>query len=161
MSRYNQPKTFAFLGALLLVVCGCAEEGGGPLSSTDIQAVEAASRAYGEAWLSNDPEKVMDTLTMDAVIVPSGMSALRGEEAIRAFWWPDDSPSTTVNEFTSTEDEVGGRGDLAFVQGSFSLSFEYDGVSYSSGGTYFCLLKRLPNGHWRISHRTWSDRPRI
>ncbi len=145
---------------LLIGIAACSETTDLSLSASDMEAINAASQAYGTAWLSNDPELVMATLTEDAVIVPSGMSSMQGKEAIRAFWFPEDSPPTVVTEFTSTEDEVGGHGDFGFVRGTFTLQFEYDGAEYSSGGTYVCLLRRLPDGSWRISHRMWSDTPR-
>lgn len=100
----------------------------------------AGDQAYATAWLANDSAQVMATLTTDAVIVPSGMPVFEGQNAIREFWWPKDSPSTKVTEFTLVQHEVGGQGDLGFVRGSFSLAFDYDGKSYTSGGEYFSLL---------------------
>lgn len=147
----------AVLIGLFVVTIGCARIDRGSLTSEEIQAIKTAAQAYGSAWLSNDPEQVMSTLTPDAVIVPSGMSPIEGEAAIRAFWWPRDSPSTTVTQFTSAENEIGGHGDFGFVRGTFTLSFQYDGTSYSSGGTYVSLLTRLPDDTWRISYRMWSD----
>lgn len=64
-----------------------------------------------------------------------------------------------VTEFTSTEEEAGGYGDFGFVRGTFTLRFQYDGADFSSGGAYLCLMRRLPDGSWRISHRMWSDGP--
>lgn len=130
------------------------------LTPDDIAAVRAAAAAYEAAWLSNDPERVMETLTDDAVIVPSGLPALAGKDAIRGFWWPAGAAPTVVTEFTAAQDEVGGHGDVAFVRGTFTLRFTYDAADYANGGTYLTLLRRQPTGAWRISHRTWSDRPR-
>ena len=149
----------ALASMLLISIAACTETADESLSTTEIEAIKAASRAYGTAWLSNDPESVMATLTDDAVIVPSGMSSMQGEEAIRAFWWPEDSPPTMVTEFTSTEEEAGGHGGFGFVRGTFTLRFQYDGADFSSGGAYLCLMRRLPDDSWRISHRMWSDGP--
>jgi len=151
------------LGVMMLCLfiggSGCSEKARAPLSSAEIQAIKAASQTYGAGWLSNDPERVMATLTDDAVIVPSGMLPIKGQKAIREFWWPEGSPPTVVTQFAVTDDEVGGDGDFGFVRGTFALSFEYDGTGYSGGGTYISLMKRLPDGTWRISHRSWSDTP--
>ena len=145
---------------LMLSIPACSGTDDESLSSVEIEAIKAASHVYGTAWLSNDPEAVMATLTNDAVIVPSGMSPIQGEEAIRAFWWPEDSPPTHVTEFSSTEEEAGGYGGFGFVRGTFTLRFQYDGGDFSSGGTYLSLMRCLPDGSWRISHRMWSDGPR-
>lgn len=145
-------------GAYLLVLgAGCSNSQRTALSSVDVESVKQADQAYATAWLANDAESVMATLTEDAVLLPSGIPAIEGAGAIREFWWPADSPPTTVIEFTSVQQEVAGHGDLAFVRGSFTLRFEYDEESYSSLGDYISLLRRLPDGSWRISHRMWSD----
>ncbi len=92
------------VGAYLLVFgAGCSNSGGTALSSADVESVMQADRAYATAWLANNPESVMATLTEDAVLVPSGILALEGADAIREFWWPADSPPTTVIEFTSVQ----------------------------------------------------------
>lgn len=126
----------------------------------DAAAVKAADQAYAEAWLANDPDAVMATLTRDAVIVPSGMEPFEGPEAIRAFWFPPDSPATTVKEYRLDQDEVAASADLAYVRGSFTLAFDYDGDSYQNEGSYFSLLRRNDDGGWRISRRTWNDHQR-
>jgi len=48
-------------------------------------------------------------------------------------------------------------GGIGHVRGSFSLSFEYDGKTLSNHGDYLSILRRLPDGSWRISHRAWND----
>lgn len=144
---------------LLLVGVGCTNSQRTSLSSADVAAVREADQAYATAWLANDPESLMATLTEDAVLVPSGIPAVEGVEAIREFWWSADSPPTTVTEFTAVQREIAGHGDLGFVRGSFTLRFEYDGENYSNRGTYISLLRRMPDGSWRISHRMWSDHP--
>jgi ketosteroid isomerase-like protein len=138
---------------------GCSGTGNEPLSSSELETIKAADHAYATAWLTNDSEQVMATLTEDAVLLPSGIPVIEGAEEIRRFWWPGGAPPTNVTEFTLVQREVGGRGDIGFVRGSFSLAFEYDGTAYSGRGEYLSLLKRGSDATWRISHRMWSDRP--
>ena len=145
---------------LLMAGSGCSNARPVSLSAEEIETIMAADQAYATAWLANEPERVMATLTDDAALVPSGMEVMEGADDIRAFWWPPDSPLTTVIEFSLVQQEAGGSGDVGFVRGSFLLAFEYDGAAHSSSGEYFSLLRRLPDGSWRISHRMWSDRPR-
>ncbi|MEZ4415811.1 MAG: DUF4440 domain-containing protein [Gemmatimonadota bacterium] len=142
--------------ALLVALTACAG-GDGP---ADEAAIAAADAAYAAAWLANDSVAVMATLTPDAVIVPSGRSALATPAAIRGFWWPEGGAATAVRRFDLRQEEVGGSGNLGFARGSFTLAFDYDGQSYESGGEYVSLLRKGPDGRWRISHRWWSDRPR-
>ncbi len=141
------------LSCLITAGTGCASSGERHL---DVEAIRAADRAYATAWLTNDPEQVMATLTEEPVLMPSGVPALEGAEAAREFWWPADSPPTTVTEFTLIQEEAGGSGDFGFVRGSFTLGFEYDGETYRSRGEYLSVLRRVA-GFWRVSHRAWND----
>jgi uncharacterized protein (TIGR02246 family) len=137
-----------------------AADSGAGLSDEERAAVAAADRAYADAWLANDADSIMATLSRDVVIFPSGMEAIEGREAIRAFWFPPDSPATTVSKYDLDQAEVDGSADLAYVRGSFTLAFDYDGESYESEGTYLSLLRREGNGDWRIARRTWNDHRR-
>jgi ketosteroid isomerase-like protein len=144
---------------LVAVLAGCSSGPTEPSCPNDPDAIKAADRAYAAAWLANDPDRVMATLTKDAVIVPSGIPALRGPEEIRGFWWPPDSPLTTVDRFELEQKATAAEKRLAFVQGSFKLSFVYDGKDFASSGDYMSILQCQSDGSWRISHRQWSDHP--
>ena len=164
---FRQSHACALIGCIALIPlasvaqaandCACDTA---DLSASELAALAAADQAYADAWRTNDPDRVMATLTRDPVIVPSGLDPIAGPDSIRAFWFPPDSPSTTVNSFELVQEEVAGAADLGYARGSFTLSFDYDGKSYESEGTYFTLLRRQGNGDWRIARRTWNDHQR-
>jgi ketosteroid isomerase-like protein len=91
------------------------------------------------------------------VIVPAGVPTMNDAAAIRAFWWPPDSPATTVTDFDLVQQETFGEKNFAFVRGSFMLRFLYDGKTFSSTGDYISILRCQPDGSWRIAYRQWSD----
>jgi len=130
------------------------------LSNTDLGAMRAAARAYANAWLTNDADAVMATFVDEPVLSPSGLPYLEGQNAARAFWFPADSPLTKVTEFEVTEIEVSGSGNLGYVRGTFRLAFEYDGGSYENQGKYVTILRKSPDGPWRITHHIWDDLPK-
>lgn len=134
-----------------------AEAPGTALSDEERAAVAAADQAYADAWLTNDPDAVIATLAPDAVVVPSGMDPLHDEAAIRDFWFPPDAPPAVIEEYTLDQEQIGGSGEFAFVRGSFTLAFEWDGEPYRSRGTYLSILRRDADGEWRIAVRSWSD----
>ncbi|MBT8400778.1 MAG: DUF4440 domain-containing protein [Rhodothermia bacterium] len=144
----------------LLLLSGCRQDSLS-LTAADLEQIKRADRAYADAWLSNDSSAVMATLVTDPVIVPSGMPAFEGPEAIRDFWWPENAPLTTVHQFDLEQHEVGGDGEVGFVRGSFSLAFEYAGADFTNSGEYVSVLRRSDEGTWRISHRIWSDHPAV
>ena len=86
-----------------------------------------------------------------------GVEPLVGTEAIEQFWFPPDSPPTTVTHLTNSVTEVDGRGDLAFVWGRGELVFEYDGATYSNIGNYLSVLRKGADGQWLIARRIWND----
>ncbi|MDX1578972.1 MAG: DUF4440 domain-containing protein [Gemmatimonadota bacterium] len=120
--------------------------------------------AYRAAWLANDSAAVMATLTADAVLMPAGVRPVVGDSAIRAFWWPDDGSETLIRSYAIEVDEVEGSGDLAYVRGRGSLTFTYRSVEgdtsrVTSEAVHLSLLRRGPDGEWRIARRAWSPVP--
>ena len=74
------------------------------------------------------------------------------------FLFKEIDKNAAVKRFENNQ-EVGGNGNFAFVRGSFMLKFQYDGDSFSGVGDYMSLMRCLPEGEWRISHRLWNDHP--
>jgi len=121
----------------------------------------AVTQAYRDAWLANDSERVMATLTRDAVLLPSGLEPIAGEAAIRKFWWPGGGLATTVTAMEQTVDDVSGSCGVAIVRGHGSLTFRIrqDGKEElrTQRSTFLNFVRRQPDGSWRITHRMWSD----
>lgn len=130
------------------------------LDAADLHSMREASRAYASAWLSNDSEKVMATLVAEPVLSPSGLDYREGQKAARDFWFPANSPATNVTRFDTKELEIDASGDLGFVRGTFTLAFDYDGVSYENRGKFVSILRKQADGEWLITHHLWDDFPR-
>jgi len=147
---------------VLFALSGIGLAGSNALDPTDERKVRAVTDTYVFAWRKNEPSAVLAVFWPDAVLIPQGRAAIRGFDAIRAFWWPAGSP-TTVTGFTHTTDEAGGSGSFAFTRGSFVLDFEWESDGkrkrQRNRGNYVMLLRRGPAGEWRISHRMWADLP--
>lgn len=132
------------------------------LSADDVAKIKAVNEAYVLAWLKNDSTAVMKTLAPNAVLIPQGSRAIEGMKAIKQFWWPSGG-KTTVKTFTITTDEIGGEDEVAYVRGTFTLSFIYEAGSNklerTNNGNYLMIMKRQADGARRISHRMWGDLP--
>lgn len=134
---------------------------GADFSAGDEAAVRAAEEAYRAAWATNDSAAVMATLSTDAVLMPAGLEPIQGDSAIRAFWWPADGSSTTIESYEISVDEVQGSGDLAYLRGRGRLAFVYrsaDGEAseLSSESVHLSVFRRGADGRWRIARRIWS-----
>ena len=127
------------------------------LNDADLNAMRAAAESYADAWLTSDADTVMATFVDEPVLSPSQLPYLEGQDAARAFWFPADSPPTKVSEFTMTEIEASGSGNLGYVRGTFRLAFEYDGSDYENHGKYVTILRKSQDGEWRITHHIWDD----
>ena len=53
------------------------------------------------------------------------------------------------------------HGDVGTLWGRFALAFTFESEgtprSLRNVGTYLMVLRRQPDGEWRISHRMWDD----
>jgi ketosteroid isomerase-like protein len=148
----------ACLAGTTLPACGDDDPYEYLLTANELVAIQQAHFDYREAWLANDSAAVMASLTADAVLMPHhGDPVVAGAAAIREFWWPPDSPPATVTAFETSIDEVGGSGDVGYLRGTFSLSFEYGGQTYTNGGNFMEIARKQEDGDWLISHRIWND----
>jgi ketosteroid isomerase-like protein len=104
----------------------------------------------------------MATLAPGATILPNGLPPLTGAAAIRAFWFPECGPATTVTAMETPVDQLTADGDLAVGRGTGTLSFTLrypDGRQQSATqrSRYVTVLQRQPDGRWLILWRAWSD----
>ena len=139
-----------------LLACG----GTAGLSTADRAAIRGLDSAYVDAWLRDDTAGVLATLASDAVLMPAGQRPLTDRAAIRDFWWPRDGSRTRITAYTTTIDEITGAGDLAYVRGTGELAFIYEkaGVrsEITSRNMTLTIVKRGPEGRWRIARRMWG-----
>lgn len=128
------------------------------LSASDRDAVTHVVDEYVAAWLAGDPERVMATLSADAVLIPHhGLPPVSGADAIRKWWWPAGAPPTTIERFEMTHAEIGGSGSFAFIRGPQSLQWTTGSKRSSNRGNHLTLLRKGPDGRWRITHQMWGD----
>lgn len=127
----------------------------------DRAAAEAATQAYREAWLSNDPQRIMATLMPDAVLYPSALAPIAGSDAIRKFWFPSSS-STRIVAMELGIDAVHVDGNTAVTSGMGSLTFIVttngtDGQPRTQRSWHVNVLRRQRDGSWLIWKRMWGD----
>jgi uncharacterized protein (TIGR02246 family) len=129
------------------------------MSDADRAEVVRITREYRDAWLANDSERVMGTLTHDAVLVPAGMAPIQGEPAIRNFWFAPAGTTTTVTRMEQDVTDVIGDGDAAVVTGRGSVTFQVGGsAEVRTQHHWFAnVLTRQGDGRWLIRRRMWVD----
>jgi len=150
-------------GAIAFALGTACAHGGGHPAEADVHALRAVHAAYRRAWLANDAEGVMRLFAPDAVLMPHhGLSPVVGSEEIRAFWFAP-GPATTITRLDLELDEVSVRDDTGLVAGRSQVEWtiEKTGTTerWANAGTFLTVLRRGPDGAWRITHHMWDDPP--
>jgi ketosteroid isomerase-like protein len=152
--------------AMLILVCTSAwcgtSECSATLSAEDATQVRSVIESYRTSWLRGNAKGVLDTLAPDAVLLPAhGGSPVVGTAAITKYWWPPEALLTKITTLEITIDSLGGDCQVAYVHGHDDVRWTVteNGVTktYGHPGTYLNVLKKLPNGSWRISYHMWDD----
>lgn len=134
------------------------------LTAEDVKGIKATIEVYRTAWLANDREGVLKTFTADAIVLPAhGAPAVVGIAEIEKFWFAPGGPPTTITKLDITVDQVSGNQTLAFARGLDNVGWTVTqgGTTrrHSHPGTYLNVMKKLPDGSWRIQVHMWDDGP--
>lgn len=144
--------------ALFITACQVPPPEPAALSEQDITAIEESTDAFAQASLEKNWNAVAQLYTEDAMFMPPNRAAVEGRTAIEE--WLEDSPPMT--DFKLNTEEIDGRGDLAFVRGTYSMAFVPEGASepVQDNGKYIEIRRKQPDGSWLIARDIFnSDLP--
>jgi uncharacterized protein (TIGR02246 family) len=153
-----------FLLVLLLLVSPVVRAaGGGSLSAEDIEKIKRVHSRYEEAWLKDDADGVRALFTDDAVLLPPHGDVPRiGQSGLNEFWFPPNAPSTKITKLVVIPKSIGGDGEIAYVWGTHEVAWTTvqagKATDASHIGVFLNVLRKQPNGEWKISHHMWDDR---
>ena len=151
----------ALVLALLSVFIGITA-GATNLSADDIAMINQVHKEYEEAWLKGDADGIRSLFTEDCVLLPHHGDPPRvGKSQMNEFWFPPNTPPTIVTKLTLSLESIGGDGHIAYVWGTFEVGWKMvqDGKTTlsSNKGTFLNVLRKEPDGEWKISHHMWDD----
>ncbi|MGA9762519.1 MAG: DUF4440 domain-containing protein [Gaiellaceae bacterium] len=121
--------------------------------------VEGAVDIELAATEDGDIERYLMLLDDDALFLPPDMPSVGGEE-LRA-WLRSFLDNWRVEWLSFKHEEAEICGDLAFHRYSYSWRLEpkAGGQLQVSHGKGLHVLRRLPNGDWKIARKVWNGRP--
>jgi ketosteroid isomerase-like protein len=119
------------------------------LFAKDDATLRAGVKTFRQRTLAGDVEGVAGSYARDAVILPSGATPVKGRAKIRAFLGAGPKPS----RFQLLIDEIDGRGDLAFMRGTYSITTRAPGArkSTTDRGKWLEIHRRSRDGSWPIA----------
>ena len=164
MAVFHRARIPLILLALAVPTAMRAADSTGDLTAADHAKIRTVLETYRSAWLANDAEAVLRLFTEDAVLMPHhGVEPVLGKKAARAFWFPAGGPPTTITAFTQTLDQIDGNSGLAYVRGHSRVEWVTGAGSGATrsgnAGTNLTVLRRQPDGSWRIAVQMWDDPP--
>jgi uncharacterized protein (TIGR02246 family) len=119
-----------------------------PLSGADAAALRAVHDRFSAALLGQQFEAVAALYADDAVLLPPQEPAVHGRAAIRK--WTAAVPRVT--RVVLQVDDLDGRGDVAYMRGTFAMTLEPEGApAVSVTGKYVEILKKQADGEWRFA----------
>lgn len=152
-------RRFAALTGVILIgpLAACRSQAPpvGNLSEEDVAAIERLvsqreASARAPTW---DP--LWEIYERDALFVPPYGSPISVGE-----WTAAHDPSDVdVVEFSAEIQEIDGRGDLAFLRGTYvEVMSMTEGVEpHPHTGTFVWLVRKKPDGSWRVFMSLWNE----
>ncbi len=166
---------------VVVVFAGCtpAGEQPGPMTAettsteADVEALHSVREAHDGAVNAGDLEAYLAVSAEDVVLLPPNEPPVVGKEAFRA--WAQGLFGQFTFEETMSSDEVVVAGDWGFDSGTYTIrptpkvageaaegtSIERPEIGreldYAQTGKYLWILKRQPDGSWKIARGMWSS----
>lgn len=136
------PCVFGLLGG------GCGSTPGA-LSEADLASIREVSDEFSRSVVASDWAAVGRLYTQDAVLMPPGAPSVRGRpDAVAAL-----ATLPKATEMNLTLEAIDGRGDLAFVRGSYQMTVAVPGASepVKDKGKFVEVRRKQPDGRWLIA----------
>ena len=138
---------------LVLAACQPAPQSAQKAASqADLSQINTLRDQFAAAYNAGDASAVARLYTDDAIMLPAHQPAVEGRQAIQASLQTTFQSHTAKMVITPLETQV--FGDWAYDRGAFSVTVtpKAGGKPVEDAGKYLVMLKRLPDGSWRV-HR--------
>lgn len=132
-----------------------AQTGAAALSSADLRAIGSIDGKYDDALRKGDLETAVRTIyAPDVVMIPGDGAPFKGQDALI-----NHLRSLQVQNWEHRPVSTTGRGDLAVEVSEWKLSGVANGARATFGGACIDVLKRQPDGSWRIISEMFTAFP--
>jgi uncharacterized protein (TIGR02246 family) len=117
----------------------------------DIQAIRQLAADWRSGWLAGDADALLSLYDDEPVLMPQGQPVVRGRDAIRPLYEAVFREVTIESEGTLMEVEV--SGDWGYFWSTYRLTAtpKAGGEKIESEGKSLFIVKRQPDGDWKIA----------
>jgi uncharacterized protein (TIGR02246 family) len=146
-------KLITFLSiAVLALTMSCAQAPKPPEThDADVQALKDTDAQWNKDYEFKDADRLVGHYTDAAVLMVPGMAPLAGKEAIRSALKQMVADPALYLKFEATSVEVASAGDLAYTQGSYTLTVTDSATKkpVNDKGSYVTVYKKQADGSWK------------
>ena len=146
-------RILSILPFLPMLTCAVRAGDSRGLSDRDVASIKASDKAWGEAALARDWEKLSMFYTTDAILLPPNAPIVEGRENIRKSL----AGFPPLSKMDNTVLEARGEGNLAYVRGAYTMTILMEkGDPMTETGKFLEIRLRQPNGEWLICRDMYS-----
>jgi ketosteroid isomerase-like protein len=150
----------ALLAAPAMAISATALPPPGAGPARDRLAIQQAARDWISAFKGGDLDALMALYEPDAYVALHGQPALRGIEAVRAYFAPRVGRGQV--EFLLDIERIDVRGRVAHLISAYWFTLELPGqLRYEDAGRSLLIYRRGSRGQWRIHIDIDQDTPDI
>ncbi|HYC31138.1 MAG TPA: DUF4440 domain-containing protein [Gemmatimonadales bacterium] len=123
-----------------------------PLSAADEAAIRSADATFEAMANAGDPGGVAGVYAADASLLPPNAPAVKGAAGVKEYWGGFFAAYDA--EFGLEAEQIDGRGDLAYVVGSYTLTAKPKAKgppAFEDKGKFVEVLKRQADGSWKYA----------
>jgi ketosteroid isomerase-like protein len=139
---------------LALIVSSCQPPAAPTLSDADVATIRSGNASYASAVKGKDWAAFAALYSQDAIIMPPNHAPVTGRSDIQAFF----QGFPPMSNFEVPIVEIEGRGDLAVVRGTYSLTINLEGVApVTDTGKWMEMRRKQVDGSWLIVRDIWNS----
>ena len=145
--------TIVALAVSLAAACG-GRTPGQEFTRADTDVVRKTASDLAAAYAAKDVEAAVALYSPDAVFMPPNVPALRGKDAIRAYFAKRFADGVSLR---LEPQDVGGHGPIAFQSGTYTITFDRPGADPRRDRGKYLFVSKLLNGKWLFEQAIWSS----
>lgn len=151
--------SFSRVAFILLTAAACQQGQRNDMASSadsdDESAIRQVVQREVAAARANNPDSFVVVLSADATVKPPNEPPVTGS-AIPS-WLRNMFANVTIDQITYTDEQIAVSGDLAVHYYGFDWTVTpKGGRGMQEKGHGIHVLRRQPDGSWRIAYDTWS-----